>query len=92
MDATPEFSHLETGPDHELREALTLTKGWLQAALKNWRELDDNERESMVTAALFGANGVAFLLDVFEGKDRAAIPSPPQRTAQDLLSMFDPRD
>ena len=92
MDVTPEFAHLQTGPDHELREALTLTKGWLQAALKNWRTLDEHERESMVTAALFGANRVGFLLDVFEGKDEAQITPAPERTAEDLLRMMDPRD
>ena len=91
-DVTPEFAHLETGSDHELREALTLTKGWLQAVLKNWRELDDHERESMVMAALFGVNRVAFLVDVFEGKDEKTLIPPPQRTAEDLFSITDPRD
>ena len=92
MDATPEFSHLETGSDHELREAMTLTKGWLQAVLKNWREIDDHERESMVMAALFGVNRVAFLLDVYEGKDESAILPATERTAEDFLSITDPRD
>ena len=92
MEPTPEFSHLLTGTDHEIREAMTLTKGWLQAVLKNWRDLDDRERESMVMAALFGVNRVAFLLDVFEGKDESAIMPAPERTAEDFLSITDPRD
>ena len=84
MADTPEFAHLHRGTTHDLREALTLSKGWLEAVLKNWRTLDDHERESMVTAALFGTNRIAFLLDVIEGGPEEELAPPPERTADDL--------
>src|SRR3954462_1372484 len=64
MTDTPEFAHLRGGTNHDLREALTLAKGWLEAVLKNWVTLDDQERQAMIAAALFGANRVGFVLDV----------------------------
>ena len=88
-DPTPEFEHLCGGMSHDLREAVTLSKGWLQAVLKNWQSLDEHEREIMVSAALFGANRVAFLLDIMDGeKEENATPAP-ERTALDLLQISD---
>ena len=84
---TPEFAHLELEVTHELREALTLAKGWLQAALKEWKVLDEHDREAMVSAALFGANRVAFLLDVLDGKRKEQVTPAAQRMADDLLRI-----
>lgn len=89
MEPTPEFAHLQGGLDHDLREAVTISKGWLQAALKNWPSLDDHDRESMVAAALFGANRVAFLLDLMEGKSEDEVTPAPERTAADFLNISD---
>lgn len=89
MDATPEFQHLERDRSHELREALTLSKGWLQAVLRNWKDLEDHEREAMVTAALFGTNRIAFVLDVMEGNRLEAITPPSERIADDLERISD---
>ena len=89
MEPTPEFAHLRGGMSHDLREAVTLSKGWLQAALKNWNTLDERERQSMVAAALFGANRVAFLLDILDGtEEENAVPAP-ERTAEDLRRISD---
>jgi hypothetical protein len=90
MEPTPEFAHLQVGTIHDLREALTLSKGWLEAALKNWKHLDDHEREAMVTAALFGTNRIAFLLDVMEGGREEDLAAPPQRVADDLERLSNP--
>lgn len=84
MEPTPEFEHLSREISHELREALTLSKGWLQAALKSWKDLEDHDREAMVTAALFGANRIGFLLDMMEGRREEDLMAPPERTASDL--------
>ena len=86
---TPEFAHLRGGMSHDLREAVTLSKGWLQAALKNWKTLDERERETMVAAALFGANRVAFLLDIMDGEPEEDTTPPSDRTAEDLLQISD---
>ena len=89
MEPTPEFAHLEVGVTHDLREAVTISKGWLQAALKNWHTLDEHEREVMVAAALFGTNRVAFLLDIMDGKSEDEVPPAPERTAEDFLHISD---
>ena len=88
-EPTPEFAHLRGGMSHDLREAVTLSKGWLQAALKNWKTLDERERETMVAAALFGANRVAFLLDLIDGENEESATPAPDRTAEDLLRISD---
>ena len=87
MEPTPEFAHLQGGIDHDLREAVTISKGWLQAALKNWKTLDEHDRETMVAAALFGANRVAFLLDLMDGKSEEEVAPAPVRTAEDFLHI-----
>jgi hypothetical protein len=84
MAVTPEFSHLHVGITHDLREALTLSKGWLEAVLKSWKTLDDHEREAMVTAALFGTNRIGFILDLIEGASEEELEPAPDRTADDL--------
>ena len=84
MTDTPEFAHLHVGPTHDLREALTLSKGWLEAVLKSWNTLDDHEREAMVSAALFGTNRIGFILDLMEGNAEEELAPPAERTADDL--------
>lgn len=90
MTDTPEFAHLRGGTTHDLREALTLAKGWLEAVLKNWVTLDDQERQAMIAAALFGANRVGFVLDVLDGGPEENLESAPERTAEDLLRIASP--
>ena len=52
---------------HDLREGLALTKGWLELAFRNWDDIDEEKRREMVAGALFGANRVAFVLDMLDG-------------------------
>ena len=87
MEPTPEFAHLQQSFDHELREAVTLSRGWLQAALRNWRTLGEDEREQMITAALFGTNRVAFLLDILSGEPEEQVTPAAERMADDLLGI-----
>ena len=84
MTDTPEFAHLHVGTTHDLREALTLSKGWLEAVLKSWKTLDDHEREAMVTAALFGTNRLGFILDLMDGAAEEDLAPAPERMADDL--------
>ena len=84
MTDTPEFAHLHVGTTHDLREALTLSKGWLEAVLKSWKTLDDHEREAMVTAALFGTNRLGFILDLMDGATEEDLAPAPDRMADDL--------
>lgn len=84
MTDTPEFAHLHVGTTHDLREALTLSKGWLEAVLKSWKTLEDHEREAMVTAALFGTNRLGFILDLMDGAAEEDLAPAPERMADDL--------
>ena len=90
MTDTPEFAHLRRGTTHDLREALTLAKGWLEAVLKNWVTLDDQERQAMIAAALFGANRVGFVLDIIDGGPEEKLETAQDRTAEDLLRIATP--
>lgn len=89
MTDTPEFAHLHVGTTHDLREALTLSKGWLEAVLKSWKTLDDHEREAMVTAALFGTNRIGFILDLMEGASEEDLEPASDRMADDLERISD---
>ena len=74
---------------HDLREGLTLNKGWLETLLRNWHDLDEARRQEMVAGALYGANRVAFILDLLEGKPIEEIAPPTERMVEDLRRLAD---
>ena len=77
---------------HDLREGLGLTKGWLELVFRHWNEIDEERRREMIAGALFGANRVAFVLDMIEGKDPDSMPSPQQRIADEFSSLIEETD
>lgn len=74
---------------HDLREGLALTKGWLELVFRNWHTIDEQRRLEMVAGALFGANRVAFVLDMVEGKDPETLKSPQDRMAEEFQRLTD---
>jgi hypothetical protein len=68
---------------HDIREGLALAKGWLELVFRHWEEIEDPRRREMVAGALFGANRVAFVLDLIEGRDPDQIQSPQDRMAEE---------
>jgi hypothetical protein len=74
---------------HDLREGLTLTKGWLEALFRAWEQLDDDRKREMVAAALLGANQMAFLVEKLEGRNPDEIQLPHERMAEEFLRIVD---
>lgn len=77
-------NNLDQQTTHDLREGLALAKGWLELVFRHWDEIDDARRREMVAGALFGANRVAFVLDLIDGRDPAEIQSPQDRMIEEF--------
>lgn len=69
---------------HDLREGLALAKGWLELVFRHWDEIDDARKREMIAGALFGANRVAFVLDMLDGRNPDEIQSPQERMAEEF--------
>ena len=74
---------------HDLREGLALAKGWLELLFRHWDEIDDPRRREMIAGALFGANRVAFVLDLMEGRDPDQVQTPQDRMAEEFSRIGD---
>jgi hypothetical protein len=82
-------NHLEQEAIHDIREGLALAKGWLELVFRHWDEIDDARRREMIAGALFGANRVAFVMDLLEGRDPAQVQSPQERMAEEFSRIED---
>jgi hypothetical protein len=91
MGAEPKDFSLELDMDtmHDLREGLTLTKGWLEAVFRGWDAIDDTRRREMVAAALLGANQMAFLIEHLSGQKIEEIQLPHERMAEEFLRLVE---
>ena len=78
-------NHLDQQTNHDLREGLALAKGWLELVFRHWDEIDDSRKREMIAGALFGANRVAFVLDLLDGRKPEDVQSPQDR----MLEEFD---
>lgn len=76
--------HLEQETVHDLREGLALAKGWLELVFRHWDDIDDSRKREMVAGALFGANRVAFVLDMIDGRAPDEIQSPQERMIEEF--------
>lgn len=76
--------NLEDNTVHDLREGLALAKGWLELVFRHWDEIDDARRREMIAGALFGANRVAFVLDLMDGRDPDLVQTPQQRMVEEF--------
>lgn len=77
---------------HDLREGLALTKGWLELVFRNWGDIAEDRKREMIAGALFGANRVAFVLDMLEGKDPDSLQSPQERMADEFSRLSEGPD
>ena len=73
---------------HDLREGLALAKGWLELVFRHWEDIDDERRREMVAGALFGANRVAFVLDMLEGRDPESLKTPQEAMADEFARLI----
>lgn len=69
---------------HDLREGLALAKGWLELVFRHWDDIDESRKREMVAGALFGANRVAFVLDMLDGRNPEEIQSPQERMIEEF--------
>lgn len=69
---------------HDLREGLALAKGWLELVFRHWDDIEDPRKREMVAGALFGANRVAFVLDMIDGHTPDEIQSPHERMIEEF--------
>lgn len=69
---------------HDLREGLALAKGWLELVFRHWDDIDESRKREMVAGALFGANRVAFVLDMLDGRTPEEIQSPQERMIEEF--------
>ena len=74
---------------HDIREGLALAKGWLELVFRHWDEIDDPRRREMVAGALFGANRVAFVMDLLEGRDPDEVQTPQERMVEEFSRVED---
>ena len=69
---------------HDLREGLALAKGWMELVFRHWDEIDDPRKREMIAGALFGANRVAFVLDMMDGRNPDEVQTPQERMVEEF--------
>jgi len=72
---------------HDLRDALVLTKGWLEVLFRRWDELSDAERIQGLAGALLGANQMTFLLELMDGHEIDLTDQPEAKMAEEFLKL-----
>lgn len=72
---------------HDLRNALALTKGWLEVLFRRWGELSENERFQCVAGALLGANQMTFLVELLDGHEIDLTDKPEVKMAEEFLKL-----
>lgn len=75
---------LDQNTVHDLREGLALAKGWLELVFRHWDDIDDPRKREMIAGALFGANRVAFVLDMLDGRDPASLQTPQEAMIEEF--------
>ena len=78
---------IDLDDSHDLRDALALTKGWLDVLFRGWEELSENEKFQCVAGALLGANQMTFLVDVLDGHTIDLRDKPEVKMAEEFLKL-----
>lgn len=78
---------IESNDSHDLRDALALTKGWLEVLFRSWDELSEDDRFQCVAGALLGANRMMFLLEVLDGHQIDLTDKPEVKMAEEFLKL-----
>ena len=73
-----------------MRDALALTKGWLEILFHNWQSMSDDERFQCVAGALLGANQMGFQLEVMDGHQIDLTEPPEMKMAEEFLKLAEP--
>lgn len=72
---------------HDLRDALAVTKGWLEVLFRSWNEMTEQERFQCVAGALLGANQIGFQLEMMDGREIDLTDPPEVKMAEEFLKL-----
>ena len=72
---------------HDLRDALAITKGWLEVAFRGWMDMSEEDRFQCIAGALLGANQIGYRLDVIDGQPIDLTDSPELKMADEFLKL-----
>ena len=78
---------ISTEDSHDLRDALAVTKGWLEILFRHWSDLDEEQRFQLVAGALLGANQLSTVIDVLDGRPIDLTSPPHERMADEFLRL-----
>lgn len=80
-------ARISSDDSHDLRDALAVTKGWLEVAFRGWLEMSEEERFQCVAGALLGANQIGFRLDLIDGRPIDLTESPEAKMADEFYKL-----
>ena len=78
---------ISTQDSHDLRDALAVTKGWLEIGFRGWMAMSDEERFQCVAGALLGANQIGYRLDILDGQPIDLRESPESKMAEEFWKL-----
>lgn len=87
MEPSSNGARLSVDDSHDLRDALALTKGWLEVLFRRWDELADSEKFQCVAGALLGANQMTFLVELLDGHEIDLTEKPETKMAEEFLKL-----
>lgn len=80
-------ARISVDDSHDLRDALVLTKGWLEVLFHRWDELTEADRFQCVAGALLGANQMSFLVELLDGRQIDLTDKPEVKMAEEFLKL-----
>jgi hypothetical protein len=87
METNGRKPRISTEDSHDLRDALAVTKGWLEVAFRGWMDMSEQERFQCVAGALLGANQIGYRLDLIDGQPIDLTDSPESKMADEFLKL-----
>lgn len=72
---------------HDLRDALAITKGWLEILFRKWNELDEQERFHCVAGALLGAHQMGHRIEAMDGHTIDLTEGPEMKMAEEFWKL-----
>lgn len=83
---------ISSDDSHDLRDALAVTKGWLEVGFRGWTTMSDEERFQCVAGALLGANQIGYRLDLLDGHPIDLTESPELKMAEEFWKLAERTD
>lgn len=87
METNGQTRRISADDSHDLRDALAVTKGWLEVAFRGWTEMDEDDRFQCIAGALLGANQIGYRLDLIDGRPLDLTDSPESKMADEFLKL-----